>query len=52
MDADSDAESPKGILVAERLAGVRSPGSYHWAMAVIAAQDAMSHPVAVPPERL
>ena len=40
------------ILTAERLAGILSLEDYQREMAAIAAKDAVSHPMAVPPERI
>jgi hypothetical protein len=40
------------ILTAERLAGIPSLEDYQRGMAVIVAKDAVSHPMAVPPERI
>jgi hypothetical protein len=39
-------------LTAERLAGILSLEDYQRGMALIAAKDAVNHPMAVPPERL
>ena len=49
---DSDEELTERILTTERLAGILSLEDYQRAMAVLAAQDAVSHPMPVPPERL
>jgi hypothetical protein len=49
---DPEEELMERILTGERLAGILSPEDYQRAMAVLAAQDAVSHPMVVPPERL
>ena len=47
-----EEELMEQILTAERLAGILSLEDYQRAMALIAAQDAVNHPMAVPPEHL
>jgi hypothetical protein len=47
-----EEELMEQILTAERLAGILSLEDYQRGMARIAAQDAVNHPMAVPPERL
>jgi hypothetical protein len=49
---DAAEELMAQILTAERLAGILSLEDYQREMAVIAAKDAVSHPMAVPPERI
>ncbi len=49
---DPEEELMERILTGERLAGILSPEDYQRAMAVLAAQDAVRHPMVVPPERL
>ncbi len=48
----AEEELMEQILTAERLAGTVSPEDYQRGMAMIAAKDAVSHPMAVPPERI
>lgn len=48
----AEEELMEQILTAERLAGIVSLEDYQRGMAVIAAKDAVSHPMAVPPERI
>ncbi len=50
-DPTPEEELMEQIVTAERLAGILSPVDYQQAMAIIAAQDAVSHPLAVPPDR-
>ena len=51
-DPAPEEELMEQIVTAERLAGILSLEDYQRAMAVIAAKDAVSHPLAIPPERL
>jgi hypothetical protein len=48
----SEEELMEQVLTAERLAGILSLEDYQRGMALIAANDAVSHPMAVPPERI
>ena len=46
----SDGELAEVTLVSARLAGQLSPAEYQWGMALLAAGDAVQHPLEVPPE--
>jgi hypothetical protein len=48
----AEEELLEQVLTAERLAGIVSLEDYQRGMAVIAAKDAVSHPMALPPERM
>ena len=46
----SDGELAEATLVSARLAGELSGAEYQWGMALLAAGDAVQHPLEVPPE--
>lgn len=48
----TEEELMEQILTAERLAGILPSEDYQRGMAVLAAKDALSHPMVLPPERL
>ena len=49
---DSDGELAEATLVSALLAGELPTAEYQWGMALLAAGDAVRHPLAVPPEHL
>jgi hypothetical protein len=49
---DSDGELAEAALVSARLSGELPPAEYQWGMALLAAGDAVRHPLVVPPEHL
>ena len=49
---DSNGELAEATLVSARLAGELPPAEYQWGMALLAAGDAVEHPLLVPPEQL
>jgi hypothetical protein len=48
---DVDGERAEALLVADLLAGTLPADRYRQGMAVLAARDALRHPVVVPPDR-
>lgn len=51
VPTESENESAEAFLAARLLAGELSADGYRHAMALLAARDAVSHPLVVPPER-